>query len=147
MHTTHVVGHEHPCAARLRTLLALAASAIKVGSIGEAAAAGKAARKIADEAGLRRGYIDHFAGCEFINERMVETSRIESWVHPSPSATWQACKEYASNSFGRTAEPSEYVISGAISTGELNKHGALVMLVDWSDVHQAADFAAKAISA
>lgn len=141
---THI--GEHPITPKIRTLLALAASASKAGEHGEAAAAGKAARKIADEAGLRRGYIDHFAGCAFVDERMFETSRVESWVHASPSATWQASKAYAST-FNRTAEPSEYVITGAIWTGEVNEHGALVMLVDWSDAHQATDFAAKAIGA
>lgn len=133
--------------AKIRTLLALAASAVKVGSLGEAAAAGSAARKMADDAGLRRGYIDHFTGCEFVNERMIETSRISEWIHATPKEVWGACKAYASNAFGRVAEPDEYVITGTIATGEVNKHGALVLLTDWSDAHPATVFAVKALDA
>lgn len=127
---------EHPAVPKIRTLLALAASAVKVGSLGEAAAAGKAARKMADEAKLHRGYIVKARGCRWAQERMIDDDLLSEWILPTPTAVWGYEASYWLAAFGKAKPPSESLIVGVVATGVRNARGCLVLLADWSDVHQ-----------
>ena len=136
---------EHPSTPKLRVLLALAASAVKVGQPGEAAAAGKAARSLADAVGLRRGYIEVHATCALIAEHLLDTSILDAYVTPTPAAAWQYSVELARAAFDRYLDPETHVIIGVIATGALDSRGCLVLLTDWSRVYPATDLVSRAL--
>lgn len=133
--TLHVIG-EHPAVPKIRTLLALAASAVKVGSHGEAAAAGNAARRMADAAGLRRGYIVKANNCRWSLERMLDDALLPDWVRATPTDAWGYEARYWLDAFGKAKAPADDLIIGVVTTGARNAQGCVVLLADWSDVHQ-----------
>lgn len=133
--TLHVIG-EHPAVPKIRTLLALAASAVKVGSHGEAAAAGNAARRMADAAGLRRGYVVKARNCRWSLEHMIDTALLSDWIRATPTDAWGYEARYWLDTFGKAKPPAGDLIVGVVTTGARDERGCVVMLADWSDVHQ-----------
>lgn len=127
---------EHPCAAKIRTLLALVASASKVGQHGEAAAAGNAARRMADAAGLSRGYVVKARSCPWSLEHMIDTALLPDWIRATPTDAWRYESDYWLAAFGRAKPPEDDLIIGVITTGAHNARGCVVLLADWSDVHK-----------
>ena len=141
---TYTIG-EHPSVPKIRTLLALAASATKIGSIGEAIAAGNAARKIAESAGLAHGYSVHYSDSEWSKSHDIHDALDGAWIGATPAKAWGHTCDHWLTGFGRPADPSIHIIVGCIATGETNARGCTVVLMDWSDVHRPAS--AHAIAA
>lgn len=84
-------------------------------------------------------YIVYPKDCGFTREQHPTTACVRECQSASPRAAWDRREKQAAEC-GVTLNPADYVAVGGTETGELTRHGAPVIAVNWNDMHDCTQF-------